>query len=311
MKKIAIIGECMIELNGQPFSSMQQSFGGDSLNSALYLSRCMKDKVEVNYVTAMGCDALSEGIVSRWKDEGIHTQWVMKDEKRQPGLYLIQLDEQGERTFLYWRNNSAARYLVQHPSFKQVSQELEGVDWIYLSGISLAILPHVDRLALISRLQVLQQQGVKVAFDTNYRPALWENHESARLVYNAMFEITELALVTNDDEQHLWGDHDEQVTVKRLHKSGVKQAVVKMGANGNLYSVRGQPEIAVPAYPVEKVIDTTSAGDAFNAGFMAGVLADKSAKESSQQGHQLASVVIQQKGAIISHQSMQHINFTI
>lgn len=311
MKKIAIIGECMIELNGQPFSTMQQSFGGDSLNSALYLSRCMKDQVEVNYVTAMGCDALSEGIVSRWKEEGIHTQWVMKDEKRQPGLYLIQLDEQGERTFLYWRNNSAARYLVQHPSFKQVSQDLEGVDWIYLSGISLAILPHVDRLALISRLQVLQQQGVKIAFDTNYRPALWENHESARLVYNAMFEITELALVTNDDEQHLWGDSNEQATLKRLHNSGVKQAVVKMGANGNLYSVQGQPEVTVPACPVDKVIDTTSAGDAFNAGFMAGVLAGKSAEESSQQGHQLASVVIQHKGAIISQQSMQHINFTI
>lgn len=311
MKKIAIIGECMIELNGQPFSSMLQSFGGDSLNSALYLSRCMKDQVEVNYVTAMGCDALSEGIISRWKDEGIHTQWVMKDEKRQPGLYLIQLDEQGERTFLYWRNNSAARYLVQHPSFKQVSQDLEGVDWIYLSGISLAILPHVDRLALISRLQALQQQGVKIAFDTNYRPALWENHESARLVYNAMFEITELALVTNDDEQHLWGDNNEQVTLERLHNSGVKQAVVKMGANGNLYSIQGQPEITVPACLVEKVIDTTSAGDAFNAGFMAGVLAGKTAKESSQQGHQLASVVIQHKGAIISHQSMQHINFTI
>lgn len=310
MKKIAIIGECMIELNGLPFSSMQQSFGGDSLNSALYLSRCMKDQVEVNYVTAMGCDALSEGIVSRWKDEGIHTQWVMRDEKRQPGLYLIQLDDQGERTFLYWRNNSAARFLVQHPDFRQVSQDLENMDWIYLSGISLAILPHVDRLALLSRLQILQQQGVKIAFDTNYRPALWESHESARCAYKAMFEITELALVTNDDEQHLWGDDNEEETLRRLQHSGVQQIVVKMGAEGNLYCYQ-QHTISVPACPVDKVIDTTSAGDAFNAGFIAGVLASKTAEISSKQGHKLASVVIQHKGAVISQQAMQHINFTI
>ena len=80
-----------------------------------------------------------------WQEDGIQINCVLQDEQHQPGLYLIQLDAQGERTFLYWRNQSAARYMVQHPDFVKIIAELQQVDLIYLSGISLAILPKNDR----------------------------------------------------------------------------------------------------------------------------------------------------------------------
>ncbi|BBF08923.1 hypothetical protein CHBNIII8_09560 [Haemophilus influenzae] len=85
--------------------------------------------------------------------------WVLQDEQHQPGLYLIQLDAQGERTFLYWRNQSAARYMVQHPDFAKVIAELQQVDLIYLSGISLAILPKNDRTFLIEQLSSLAKKA--------------------------------------------------------------------------------------------------------------------------------------------------------
>jgi 2-dehydro-3-deoxygluconokinase len=112
MKRIAIIGECMIELNGAPFGAMEQTYGGDSLNTAVYLARVAGQSVAVDYVTALGMDPISEGMLSRWRAEGVGTDYVLRDPARQPGLYLIQLDAQGERTFLYWRNQSAARYLL-------------------------------------------------------------------------------------------------------------------------------------------------------------------------------------------------------
>jgi len=141
MKHIAIIGECMIELNGKPFGSMHQTFGGDTLNAAVYLSRgCVANnkpnEVKVSYVTALGNDPISTGMLTRWQEEGISTNLVLRDETRTPGLYLIQLDDQGERTFLYWRNQSAARYLLQHPNFRMVKQALTQVDAVFLSGIS-------------------------------------------------------------------------------------------------------------------------------------------------------------------------------
>lgn len=150
MKRIALLGECMIELNGTPFGDMQQSFGGDTLNTAIYLARASQPTdIQVSYLTAMGQDPLSQQIIARWQQAGIDTSAVFIDQQRHPGLYLIQLDEHGERTFLYWRNDSAARYLMQHPQLPQLKQAVSDVDALYLSGISLAILPAADRQALL------------------------------------------------------------------------------------------------------------------------------------------------------------------
>lgn len=310
MKRIALIGECMIELNGAPFGAMTQTFGGDSLNTAVYLARVAGEKVAIDYVSALGSDAISCGMLERWQQEGVGTDLVLRDEKRQPGLYLIQLDEQGERTFLYWRNQSAARYMMQHADFEKIEASLADVDMVYLSGISIAILPAEDRSKLITLLAALRAKGVEVAFDSNYRPALWRDADEARECYRDIFAITDLALVTNDDEANLWGDLDGQATLDRLQASGVKKAVVKMGAKGNLYQEFGTGELeAIATTPVETVIDTTSAGDSFNAGFLAGYLQDKNAQQCSRQGHQLAGIVIQHKGAIIPKQATETIRF--
>ena len=121
MKRIALLGECMIELNGAPFGAMHQTYGGDSLNTAVYLARTAGKETSVEYVSALGCDPISDGMLARWQQEGVGTELVLRDNSRQPGLYLIQLDKKGERTFLYWRNQSAARYMLQHPGFSEVA----------------------------------------------------------------------------------------------------------------------------------------------------------------------------------------------
>lgn len=173
MKRISIIGECMIELNGEPFGAMWQTYGGDTLNAAVYASRHQEKystKVDVTYLTALGSDALSYGLKKRWQDEGINTDWVLEDANRVPGAYLIQLDGEGERTFLYWRNESAARYLLQHPNFSDLKEASMGADVTFLSGISLAILPDDDKPKLYQWLKELRHAGSEVAFDSNFRP---------------------------------------------------------------------------------------------------------------------------------------------
>lgn len=312
MKRIAIIGECMIEFNGALFGTMHQTYGGDSLNTAVYMARTAGQSVNIDYVSALGCDAISNGMLQRWQQEGINTDHVLRDETRQPGLYLIQLDEQGERTFLYWRNQSAARYLVRHPNFTQVENHLQTVDMVYVSGISLAILPVEDRQKLVTLLGQLTNSGVEVAFDSNYRPALWKNADEARACYLQVLSFTDLALVTDDDEETLWGDTSSQVTLDRLQSAGVKKVVLKMGSKGCLYTdfSSNTPEL-IATTPVKTVIDTTSAGDSFNAGFLSGYLTNRTPREAARQGHQLASTVIQHKGAIIPSSATAEMNFNI
>ncbi|TCP96552.1 2-dehydro-3-deoxygluconokinase [Cricetibacter osteomyelitidis] len=302
MKKIAILGECMIELNGEPFGNMRQTYGGDTLNTATYLARCTpKSAVKIHYVSALGTD------IEHWQADGINTDWLLRDEKRQPGLYLIQLDSVGERTFLYWRNQSAARYLLQHNDYPKVLSELRHVDMIYLSGISLAILPENDRTLLIEQLAELAKQGIEIAFDSNYRQALWESLQKTREIYTALLPIVSVALVTFDDEQAIWADSDEQATIKRLKQAGVKTVVVKSGKCGAIFNRFDGVEQQVPTVPVENVVDTTSAGDAFNAGFLNGYLQGKYLVTCCQQGNKLAGIVIQHKGAIIESSATAHL----
>ncbi|MFT6924886.1 MAG: 2-dehydro-3-deoxygluconokinase [Psychromonas sp.] len=312
MKRIAIIGECMIELNGTPFGAMIQTYGGDSLNTAVYLSRTAGQSVKIDYISALGMDTISNGMIASWQQEGINTNYVLRDSIRQPGLYFIQLDAQGERTFLYWRNQSAARYLLQHSEFSLIANHLADVDMVYLSGISLAILPAADRQQLMDLLQALRVKGVEISFDSNYRPALWKDPQEARDCYQQVLKHTDLALVTDDDEAALWGDISTQYTLQRLHNSGVNKVVLKMGAKGCLYTDfnTDTPEL-ISTQAVKNVIDTTSAGDAFNAGFLAGYLTRKNSIESAQQGHQLAGIVIQHKGAIIPNSATESINFNV
>ncbi|MCW9710245.1 sugar kinase [Avibacterium sp. 21-586] len=308
MKKIAIIGECMIELNGEPFGNMWQTYGGDTLNTATYLSRVSSAKdIEVHYISAMGADKLSQQMIQHWQQDQIHTDNVLINPDRQAGLYLIQLDKFGERTFLYWRSESAARYLLQHPDYPQVQHKLAEMDMIYLSGISLAILPDADRYTLIEQLKQLTKQGVKIAFDSNYRPKLWESAEKTQEIYTALYPLVHLALVTFDDEQALWNDNDPAQSVQRLRELGVKNIVLKQGKEGALFCDEQGNQQNVATTPVERVVDTTSAGDAFNAGFLNGYLRDKSPQQCCQQGNQVAGIVIQHKGAIIDKNATTHL----
>jgi 2-dehydro-3-deoxygluconokinase len=294
--RVAVIGECLVELNGKLFGEMRQTFGGDTLNTALYLARVAGDRLAVSYITAMGTDALSDAMVRRWQEEGIDTQYVLHDPARLPGLYLIELDEAGERSFVYWRGESAARFLLQHKEFARV--EAADFDMIYLSGISLAILPEPDRKRLVAHLKQRAAKGTAIAFDANFRARLWSSPAAAAAQFAELMPSLTLMLTSFADEEMLWGDVSPEAALARLQQAGVKMPVVKLGASGALFrDGNGVKKITPP--PVPRVVDTTAAGDAFNAGFIAAWLMGSGVEQSCRIGNHVAGAVIQYPGAII------------
>lgn len=307
---IAVIGECMIELSGQPFKTMQQSFGGDIINTAIYLKKLAKDEINVHFVSSVGQDALSDALVEQWQHHGIDTTHVLEDTNKRVGLYMIQNDARGERIFHYWRNDSAARYLMQHADVNHVFEALERFDAIYLSGISLAILPAADCEALLVKLTEMHERGVAIIYDSNYRPALWQysgseinlsaeqSLERAKNINKQILAITDLALMTLDDEQALWQDDDLASCRSRLERFGVGELVLKDGANGCQYSSKDEPSLFTTDQ-IEHVVDTTAAGDSFNAGFLSYWLRKQPIAACAQAGNLTAGQVIQQKGAIV------------
>jgi len=296
--KIAFIGECMLELSGEPFSAMRQSFGGDTVNTAIYLRKLLPSDSTVSFVSVIGADALNRELRERLDGYSIDTQFVLEDEVRNCGLYLISNREDGERDFQYWRGQSAARFMMRHHAIERVFSLLSGYNAVFLSGISLAILPAKDRDNLLNRLAQLSAAGITIAFDGNFRPLLWPDRSAAQKTFETMYRLSDLVFVTLDDEQDLWLDADIDVCARRLESYGIPELVIKNGADGCRYS-SGGCVVNTPAIEGIQVRDTTAAGDSFNAGFLAAWIDQRSPHECNRIGNALASQVIQRVGAIV------------
>lgn len=296
-QKIACMGEVMIELIAQDNGKAKIGVAGDTYNTAVYLSRLSNpSQLQVSYLTALGTDHFSAQIVSEIEAHGICSSNIEKRDGRMPGLYAINTDEHGERSFSYWRGESAARTLFQEPCTIKPDVLME-FDYVYMSGISMAILPRETRSRLIGFLSQYKKNGGKLVFDSNYRPRLWEDVETAQTVTMQMWSLTDIALPSMDDEMQLFGDRDEHAILKRLVKAGVKTGALKRGLAGP-YPI-GENVTRQTYTPVTNVVDTTAAGDSFNAGFMLEFALGKSLEAAMLKGHELASRVIRQKGAII------------
>jgi len=305
-KKIAIIGECMIELS-EKGQHIQRGFGGDTLNTAVYLARqCDQQQLQVAYVTALGTDSFSESMLAAWQQENVQTALIQRLDHKMPGLYFIETDDAGERTFWYWRSDAAARFWLEGPESEAICAQLVHYDFLYLSGISLAILPSASREKLMSLLHTCRQNGGNVIFDNNYRPRLWADPRDAQHAYAAMLRHTDIVFLTLDDEHLLWGEQPLEAVFARTRAAGVKEIVIKRGAEACLVAVDDEPPQAIPALQLakEKVIDTTAAGDSFSAGYLAVRLAGGSAADAAARGHLIASTVIQHRGAIIPRSAM-------
>jgi 2-dehydro-3-deoxygluconokinase len=304
MRQFAAIGEAMIELCHQQERNLGMSFAGDSLNTSVYLARLFPfTQTQINYITLLGTDPYSEMMLADWKQEGIHTAAIDQLAHKLPGLYLIRTDAAGERSFYFYRSQSAARELFNEAHALKIEPLLLQMDYLYLSNITLAILDQEKRHRLLGLLEKAKKKGAIVIFDTNYRPTLWPTRETAQLVTQDIMRLVDISLVTFDDEKKLFGDNTPEQCAERLHRFGAKEVVVKCGQDPCIVSIGGKQHY-VSAHLVEKVVDTTSAGDAFNAGYLAARWQNYSPMAAACYGHTLASIVIQHPGAIIARNKM-------
>lgn len=298
--KVAILGECMIELQ-QKGELLKRAFGGDTLNTAIYLSRLTQNQpVQVSYATALGNDPFSKDMLSQWQQESIDTSLILNIQDKQPGLYYIETDDTGERTFHYWRNDSAAKYVFDQSESKALLESLLNYDAIYLSGITLAILTDNGRQSLFKLLEEFRSLGNKhIIFDNNYRPKLWKDQSAAKQAYLRMLELTDIALLTFDDEQALFGDNEIEDCIQRSQNAGIKEVVIKRGSEDCVIVELEKDAISVPARVISNVVDTTAAGDSFSAGYLSKRLLGESSEVSAKAAHTMAGTVIQHPGAII------------
>ncbi len=295
-KRIVSIGEVMVEMTRAQDGRFSQSCGGDTFNTAVYLAR---RGLPVAYATALGDDLYSDRIVSLAKAEGIATDLMVRVPGRLPGLYLIETDAKGERSFSYWRENAPARDLFELPDWSRVAESIIGARIVYFSGITLSIYSNQGLGRFLALLELARKAGTKIVFDGNYRPRAWKGDvQRTRTVFMEALKRVDIALPTYDDEALLWGDPSPDATIERLQAFGIAEIAIKNGPNSALVASGGHKEF-VPVPDVVVPVDTTAAGDSFNAGYMAARLADENPGDAALAGHRLASEVIKHRGAIM------------
>jgi 2-dehydro-3-deoxygluconokinase len=298
MGKVACIGECMVELKQADGGLFSRGYGGDTLNTAVYLARL---GAGVDYITALGDDSLSDQMIAGWAAEGVGTHRVARLPGKLPGLYMIQTDDKGERRFFHWRDSAAARSLMDLPQTPQILNALAGYDVIYLSAITLSLYGGEGRARLFAALRSARDAGARFAFDTNFRARGWPDLDVARAVFREAFAAADIVLASTEDLLPLYPGESNDALLARIPGAEVvlklSEPASMLRLQGALYPVRAEP-LQTP------VVDTTAAGDSFAAAYVAARLLDADPIEAARAGHRLAGVVVCHPGAIIPRAAM-------
>jgi 2-dehydro-3-deoxygluconokinase len=290
LARIVLVGEGMLEL-ARKGGSWQLGYGGDTLNTAIHLARRGHDTA---YFTAIGSDPLSQDLKSQWAVEGLDTSLVLEHPTRSTGLYAISTDASGERSFSYWRENSAAREMFERPPAAAALEQIVSADLLAFSLITLAILPPAARSELLDLARMVRSRGGQVAFDGNYRPSLWRNPAEAAAARDAAIACASIGLPTLEDETAISGESDSGAIAAHWQALGCTETVVKLGARG----CRLPDGAVVAPLAVLEPVDTSGAGDAFNAGYLSARMDGADILTAARTGHALAGWTIMRPGAI-------------
>ncbi len=300
--RLLSIGECMVELMQAEGDLLRKGYAGDTFNTAYYARLFLPRDWSVDYLTAVGTDTVSDEMLAFIGKTGVGTSTIRRVEGRSPGLYMIHLTD-GERSFSYWRSVSAAKTLADDASHLRTA--IEASDIIVFSGITLAILAPSAVETLLSELRRAKAAGKHVVFDPNIRPRLWDDKAYMRETVSAGARASSLVMPSFDDEQAHFGDADIAATIARYRGLGVDNVVVKDGPKGVTLSFGDTPLQFVPSANVEKIVDTTSAGDSFNGAFLARYAVDGDATAAARFAAEAAATVIQHHGALVSRDKFE------
>lgn len=302
IKQLACFGECMVEHRSDGTSS----FGGDTFNTAWYLTQLLKQSndnhIAVSFASAIGTDKASTNLLDMLSNTNIRQDYIVLEPHSALGEYWITLDEKGERRFTFAREHSPVRQYFKRDETLTQALYNKLIDVIYLSGISLAILCESQRKHLFEALAAFKNRGGLIFFDNNYRQTLWRS-DNPKLSYQAVMALADIAFLTDEDEYAVYGSANVDEIIAEHKKQSSQLLVIRQGAQPCVLAPADDSSpiyIAAQNIAPQLILDTCGAGDAFAAGFLAHWLKGCDLQAAVCFAHQVAAEAIQHHGALIS-----------
>ena len=293
MPDIISIGECMIELfSEKPIESADsftRSFAGESVNILVAASRLGNT---TGYITRLGSDPFTTYLLDSWRSEGIDTS-QSKQVSGFNAVHFVATLPNGERDFVYYRKGSAPTTINPadiDPNY--ISQ----AKIMHISGVAQGISPTAGD-AVLHAAQIARENSITVSYDPNYRHQLW-SHSDARAGMKRVIPYVDYFLPSLPaDTEVLFGTQDPNKIIDQSLELGAIIVAIKMGAYGAIIGTKHET-FSIPPYNSGPVVDTTAAGDAFNAGFLHGMLNNMSPKDAGTFAAITAGIKIRGRGAI-------------
>ncbi len=243
------IGEILADMIGEEkngITTYERKAGGAPFNVACALKKFGAD---VKFVGSVGDDLIGRFLINYARDFGMDTTYIHKHTDHNTTLAFVELNEEGDRSFCFYRKNTADYFMPE------VSDELiSSVDTVCIGSLMLADAGCVEyALDIIDRAHAL---GKTVAFDVNYRTDIYRDRESAVKTYKKILAVADIVKFSEDEVETFTEDYVDSLTDKLV--------LITLGKSGSEWRYKGKRN-RMPTITV-KAIDTTGAGDAFFAG---------------------------------------------
>lgn len=270
--------------------SFSRSLAGAEVNVAIGMARM---GFHSTYITKVGNDSFGEFIKESIQHEKIQTNHILESTTNATGFMLkSNVTDGSDPKVEYYRRNSAASTL----STEDIDSSLfHQQPHLHLTGVSVAVSESL-RDAAKQALNLAKEQGCRVSFDTNLRPALWPDQATMIKEINNFAFASDIVLPGIEEGKILAGsDQPEEIADFYLHH-GSQAVVVKLGSKGAYYKTRTGESGTVAGFPVDKVVDTVGAGDSFAVGVISALLDGQTMAQAARRGNLLGSLTVQVRG---------------
>ena len=293
-RRIAALGEPLLELQPADDGSVRLAFGGDVANSMICLARMLGGGATwISVVTALGDSSYSAWLRQRLTREGIHV--IEPSIEGEPGIYGLPLDPAGRPGFSYWRAQSAAHTFLQSADCDRFEDLIGDAQLLLVTGITLALCSDAS-FRHLCRWVDRHRDGCRIVFDCNFRRRLWDSEAQARERIGTFEQLASLIATGGEDEKTLWGAADTAQIIERVSRMSAE------------YLIRGGPEGCwvgsgrecqhVPTAPVTIVGDTAGAGDSHLAAYIAARISGCGRADAAAYANKAAAVVVSQRGSV-------------
>ena len=291
---VCSIGEAMIEISNIKNSLYNQSFAGDTLNFCNYLD---KKKLNAFFLSAIGKSEINQSLLDFVKSKNISTKYIKQINQIEVGLYLIKNKDNGEKQFFYWRDESAAKHYFNNIDFLNLYKELKNFDYIYFSGITLSII-HISKLNnFIKLLRLLKSKKIKIVFDFNIRPTRW-NKKNLNNFLDSVLKFVDICFLSGEDMNYWKNKNNIKSYEQIVRKYKIKHSIFRKNAEYT-YVFLNKTRYVFKNKLLKKVVDTSGAGDGFNAAYLSNFIVNNDPVLALKAGSSLGSKIVMKKGAIV------------